>query len=227
MRQVGLDAALTDVQLKACADRCHFTGEAMGQLYNVYASMQLLLQCGMEYEVLPDGKYVFCAVTLGGWIDELQDLYEHAGRVLAAYMVECLAMELLAEAYGQAADFLHKETGLWVAGYTFYGDGLTLEEMAEALKEYHVKEVRCNEAYGLIPQKSAVYMARLTDVCQERNSHVCGSCSNTDCPNRHSPKENRAGTGRQDIVELLHRSRGRAASTYGMERIFGGNTCGE
>lgn len=197
-----MDVALTDAQLQACADRYHFTGETMGQLHNVYASMQLLLQCSLEYEVLQDGKYAFCAVTLGGWIDELQTLYEAAGRILAAYMIECLAMELLAEAYGQAAGVLHRETGLWVAGYTFYGDGLTLEQMAEALKKYNVKEVRCNEACGLVPQKSAVYMAQLTDIRQEGTCNVCDTCGNRDC-----------------------RDRKQAASTYGMERIFGGNTC--
>ena len=201
MRQIGLDIGLTEKDLQACASRYHFTEENIGQLHNVYVSMQLLLQCSVEYEAAKKDNMVICAVTLGRWIDELQDIYERAGKVMSAYMVECLAMEMLTKAYEQTAVILHREMGLWVSGYVFFGDELTLEQMADALKNYGAKSVQCNEAYGLIPQKSVVYMAQLTDVRQESTCGICAGCKNTDCPNRQ------------------------VNATYGMERIFGGNTC--
>lgn len=203
MRQIGLDIELTEKELQACASRYHFTEENTGQLHNVYLSMQLLLQCSAEYEMTEEDNRAICAVTLGRWIDELQDIYERAGKVMAAYMAECLAMEMLAKAYEQTAAILHRETGLWVSGYIFFGDGLTLEQMAEAIKSHGIKSVQCNGVYGLVPQKSVVYMAQLTHVRQESTCVVCDGCKNTDCQNRQ-----------------VH-----TAATYGMERIFGGNTC--
>lgn len=198
MQQIKIELELTKTDLENCARRYHFTEENTEQLQRVYASMQLLLECYLEYEKLEalfeEGEEnpqkekgeekIFCAVTLGPWIDEMQEIYQRAGQVMTAYMAECIAMELLSKAYEKAATFLYEEYGLWVAKYEFYGEERGLKQMAEDIKTYQIKHVRCNGAYQLLPQKSVVFQVILTHEKEERICNICESCGALHCPNR-------------------------------------------
>lgn len=174
-------------------------------------------------------------MTLGQQVDDSQSGLMEAGHLSEAYAVECLSMEILSKAYEELEGLLEQETGMSCGEYFFPGSDGSMEETAVILDTMKQCEVRYNEAYALIPQKSVVYIIEMKEVWKEQstkavteekesvsslskslslNKKICASCNRKDCTERI--KEN-VQTGIMEDERTLDTN-----YNYGYQRIFGG-----
>lgn len=131
-----------------------------------------------------EDKRLAVIVTLGSGFDMLQERYMQRGRLSEGYMLECIGMELLCNAYEQTAERIYGRTGMWISGFDFLGDREPLSRMTEIFQKIQPREIQYNQAYMLTPKKTVIF---LTDLCEKRKEsycHVCTDCGNMNCPNR-------------------------------------------
>ena len=126
---------------------------------------------------------ILVVMTLGQIFDDLMEEYEKKEELLLAYAQECLAMEILKKAYDMFSGKLYEREGKYPDEYHFLDDE-EMKNVPEILKEMNIQEVRCNEAFALIPQKTVVFMAGLS--CKENAEciRLCENCKQKNCPNR-------------------------------------------
>ncbi|MDE7198274.1 MAG: hypothetical protein K2O15_05255 [Lachnospiraceae bacterium] len=136
-------------------------------------------------------------VTLGAGADELQRVCTEEGRLGESYMIECIAMELLGNAYEQSAEKIHEHYGLWTGPFAFLGSAAPIEEMEALFHILEPQEISYNQAYMLTPKKTVAFETTLTQRRQESYCNQCETCRNTKC---------------------IHR---KAHLTYGYQQIFG------
>lgn len=136
-------------------------------------------------------------VTLGAGVDELQDACAEEGRLGESYMVECIAMELLGNAYEQSAERIYGHYGLWIGRFDFIGSTVPIEEMERLFCILEPQEVSYNQAYMLTPKKTVAFYTTLMEKRQESYCNQCETCRNTKCAHR------------------------RTHLTYGYQQIFG------
>lgn len=150
-----------------------------------------------------EGNKILVIMTLGQIFDDLVEEYEEKEELLLAYAVECLAMEVLKKAYDMFSGVLYEREGKYPGEY-FFLDDKAMRKMPEILKEMKIKEVRCNEAFALIPQKTVVFMTEMSDQKNGGCIRLCENCSQKNCPSK-----------RQKAARDL------AALNYGYQRILG------
>jgi len=136
-------------------------------------------------------------VTLGAGVDDLQKVCTEEGRLGESYMIECIAMELLGNAYEQSAEKIYGHYGLWISGFSFLGSETPIEEMETLFGILEPQEISYNQAYMLTPKKTVAFYTTLTKKRQEAYCNQCETCRNTRCAHR------------------------KAHLTYGYQHIFG------
>ena len=208
------------VFLEKLCEKFHYENSCMGELQAVAGEMLPLMRREAFWEVRApwvwncgkkaDAVYEGVVMTLGKSLDCLQDRYHEKGMLTESYMLETLASELLLQGYG-AYNSRVRETGDWhVARYHFPGseESLPLEMLPQLLSRFSL-QVSCNEAFCMLPRKSVVFLAELTQdekVCCEG---ICVGCGSLHCPNRIA--ENIRTEQIMTDIPL----------TYGYRRIFG------
>lgn len=203
MNTVDLHCRLEKEDFPKLIQKYHFNAEDLGALQAFEEALQPLLKAKLYYvwkEKEADLKqFAVCFVTLGDGVDVLQELYLDRECVSQAYMLECIASELLFKAYEEGVDFLQKESGKWAERIEFLGDTYPLEWMEQWYGEFEGMEVQYNEQFVLSPKKSVVFLLPVSEKKQAENPiHICASCQNKTCAYR---------------TETI--------KTYGYERIFG------
>lgn len=169
------------------------------------------------------GLDVAVVMTLGRELDDRQNQLMEQGRMVEAYMLECLAVEALNYAYKVLEERFYEKTGLRFGRYRFPGSGYPLEEVAVIVEAMGQQEVGCNEAFALVPKKSVAYVTSLEKV--SRTGHLCEDCDRVDCPNRVGG-ENKAAdecvAKCEKVVEKKREKQGenRQMLNYGYQRIF-------
>ncbi len=136
-------------------------------------------------------------VTLGAGVDDLQEAYTLKEKLMESYMIECIAMELLQNAYEQTADIIYSHYGHWMGGFDFLGDSVPVKRMEEVFAILQPEEISYNQAYMLLPKKTVAFYTTLTDSRKAAYCNVCSTCSHTKC---------------------IHR---KGNLTYGYQQIFG------
>lgn len=136
-------------------------------------------------------------VTLGAGVDELQRVCTEEERLSESYMIECIAMELLGNAYEQSAEKIYSHYGLWTGRFSFLGDRTPIEEMEMLFEILNPREISYNQAYMLTPKKTVAFYTTLMEKRQESYCNQCETCRNTRCAHR------------------------KAHLTYGYQQIFG------
>ncbi len=121
-------------------------------------------------------------------------------------MLEALAGELLMESYAAYNRYVAETTDWHVARYHFPGseEAYPLEMLPELLAGL-TKRVTCNAAFCLIPKKSVVFVAELTQDESVQCEGICMGCHKMHCTNR---------------IEDDFQTRRRMVH-YGYSRIFG------
>jgi len=223
MKQIGLPVHLTACEQREMAGRYHFGEEALPQIDALYGALLPLVQARAYYDVTWDGKKVFCAVTLGENIDAMQALYGSVEAVLEEYVLDCLGNALLEQAYGLLGEALCRETGLYLNRYEFPGSQLPIERVGEIVRILSAGidnfPISYNEAYVLLPKKSAVFVG----VLEKRKTEIsmCQSCPNIHCEGRKEPS---GGGAKWPGPALPGKGAKRGENfSYGYQKIFGGD----
>lgn len=179
--------------------RYHFEKGNEGQIRALTERLLSVAAPALYYGPLDSGdqRRLAVLVTLGAGVDELQDAYTQEGQLGESYMVECIAMELLGNAYEQSAERIHDRYGLWLGRFDFLGSGSPIEEMQSLFAILEPQDVSYNRAYMLTPKKTVAFYADLKEKRQESYCNQCDSCRNTKCAHR------------------------KAHLTYGYQQIFG------
>ncbi len=157
------------------------------------------------------GQTALVAMTLGAGVDEILEGYERGGNLEEAYMVECMASELLLYMYERFNRDYARFHRRYVKKYVFIGEDIPVSDMSVILGHLYEKgdleqDIYANEYGVLIPSKSVVFYALLTDNPNQICQGICVGCNRTDC-------ENSQFKGNE--------SRKQAVPNYGMQRIFG------
>ncbi len=137
--------------------------------------------CGEKTDVV----YECVVMTLGTALDCLQESYNNEGMLTKSYMLETLASELLLQGYSAYNRHVRDVSGWHVARYHFPGSekSLPLEMLPHILSRFSVK-VSCNEAFCMLPKKSVVFVAELTQDEKVKCEGICVGCGNVKCSNR-------------------------------------------
>lgn len=201
--------------LHSVMKKYHYAGEEYSTIKNMAEQMLPCLRSEAGWqdydlgETFPEGEQSFLAVgiTLGKGIDELQEQYLKTGLLTESYMIEVLSSELLLKCYRSYTEWVAKHRNLHVARLYFPGSAISdlkasetesamtslqqwlqLERLPEVLKKLDLP-VACNEAYCMIPKKSVVFYAALTQDSSVKCAGICLGCGRRDCPNRMEEKE--------------------------------------
>lgn len=125
-------------------------------------------------------------VTLGAGVDALQDACMEKERLTESYMVECIAMELLGNAYEQSAERIYDHYGLWIGRFEFLGSAAPIEETEALFRLLEPREISYNQAYMFTPKKTVAFYTTLTKKRQTSYCNQCDACRNTKCAHRKS-----------------------------------------
>ena len=208
MQGESLTIELTDADIHKLLQRYHFMESDYKSVIHLYYALfplvkaEVFIEYNPGYEFIEYNHYVVIAVTLGEYVDRLIALYSEAEKVSQAYMIDCIALELLMRAYRKAVQEVHVKTGLWVQRMEFLGDKYPINKTLEILQHMQQTHITCNAAFMMSPQKSTVFVAELTEKPKDidKSCTLCQDCKRISCPNRIEIKENR---------------------NYGFQRIFG------
>lgn len=132
---------------------------------------------GIEYEDV--------IMSLGSGLDSLQESYHEKELLSESYMLEALASELLLMGYGAYNRYVKEKRNWHVARYHFPGseENFPLKMVPELLEGFQY-QITCNAAFCIIPKKSVVFVAELTQDEQAQCESICIGCHNVHCPNR-------------------------------------------
>ncbi len=203
--------------LKQVSKKYHFEEAMLADLEGVAVLVKKAISemASFDYRILTDEKdrrMAEVAMTLGEDLDHLQDAFGSQGLLMESYMVEALGNEILLQAYSAWNQYVTEKHGIFVERYIFFGgdDSTAVEDMRHVLSGLQIPVI-CNEAYCLIPSKSVVFSARLSEK-ETKCLGICTGCNNRNCPNRMEAHKQ----GIPQLQELL-----KGPLPYGYARIFG------
>lgn len=140
---------------------------------------------GIRY--IDESQTAVCAITMGAKMDEILEAYKDEKKLDEAYMADCLAGEMLLHMYDVFNQEYSKFHRRYVNRYVFIGDTIPLTNMQTILddiydtEEIDNREIVANEFGVLIPSKSVVFYALLTDNPKQICAGICASCGREDC----------------------------------------------
>ncbi|MDE6014284.1 MAG: hypothetical protein K2H41_01095 [Acetatifactor sp.] len=215
-----LDSFLDIKFIKKVCEKFHYEEINLSELQAVAGEMLPVMRSEAFWEVCApwtwdcgektDAVYEGVVMTLGKGLDCLQESYHKKGMLTESYMLEALASELLLHGY-KAYNRHVREAGGWhVARYHFPGSekSLPLEMLPDMLSRFSV-QVSCNRAFCIMPKKSVVFLAELTQDETVRCEGICVGCGNVRCSNR------------MEEDAQMERIMTDIPLTYGYQRIFG------
>lgn len=150
-------------------------------------------------------------LSLGKAMDEFQSLYMDAGCLREAYMLECIGLELLTEAYEEFVKQVQKDTHKWAKRLEFVGDNCPIETLPGLYRQVFTEPgpITYSEQCILSPKKSVAFFLVMSDKkVDSKPCHICSQCKNMDCIFRQTTPDNeKPYTGNQ--------------YSYGYQRFFG------
>ena len=202
-------------------EKYHFESSHMDMLTQIYYS---ILECATPHAIYRINQWVtgdmlidsnqaaVAAITLGEEVDELQEAYTASGKLLEAYMVDCIADEMLLYLYGEFNKIYERFHRRYVYRYVFVGDSIPLSDMRDILikiggKDLDTMDINANEFGVLTPSKSVVFYALISDNPSNRCGGICESCNNPEC-------DYKAGS---------EKVKNKITLNYGYQRILGGS----
>lgn len=238
--------------LKRLITKYHFEASDYDALYKIYERMQMHMNPYATYRlnhrmtglpVIDDAQVAIVAMTLGSGIDSLKERYIKKEQLTEAYMLDCIANELLLDLYREFNNSYAKFHRRYIKRYVFIGNEisptaipsilqdikgikpvtevecateLTSEQSADALRER--EEIVSNEYGVLTPSKSVVFYALLTDNANQACEGICMGCSNVNCENR---ADKYIQLSPFEVEAKKEKAPEKEALNYGYMRIFG------
>lgn len=198
----------------------HYPDSERKPLSSVACKMKetMLREAVFSYSIADESAFkgnaaVTVVITLGAGVDCLQENYTEDEMLSECYMAENIAGEVLLQSYAICNRRISKLFGMHVSRYLFMGavPEHGMEEIPLLLEKSGLG-VRCNFVYCMVPKKSVVFYALLSEdegtVCEG----ICVGCKSSNCPNRMKEEESRFGST-ADLTGV--------AFNYGYARIFG------
>lgn len=150
-------------------------------------------------------------LSLGKAMDEFQSIYMDAGCLREAYMLECIGLELLTEAYEEFVKQVQQDTHKWAKRLEFVGDNCPIETLPGLYRQVFTEPgpITYSEQCILSPKKSVAFFLIMSDKkVDSKPCHICSQCKNTDCIFRQAaPDSEKIYTGNR--------------YSYGYQRFFG------
>lgn len=251
--KVRISIEQTDIKgfLNRIIRRYHFEEQDYEQLLKVYEQLQVHMSPYAMYKInhrmtglsmIDDAQAAMVALTLGSGVDSMKERFTRQGKLSEAYMLDCLANELLLIMYKEFNKAYARFHRRYVKRYVFIGDEISptaIPQILEDIKgtkkviedaesteneETNMKEILrerediyANEYGALIPSKSVVFYALLSDNPSQSCEGICMGCGNVLC-------ENRMGDSKQlpnVLAEENNKKSPQGAMNYGYMRIFG------
>lgn len=187
MNTADIRITLEQKDLWHMIQRCHFRQEDFPSLQSLNRAMAPLLQIKAYYlwkgrdEVISYKEYAVVFPTLGNGIDALQELYLSRKCLSEAYMIECIALELLTKAYREFVREVQKETGKWAEKIDFLGDAYPIELLPKLYNEFGQIDISYNEKLVLSPEKSVVFLLPMSRKKTGSVCNICENCGNKAC----------------------------------------------
>lgn len=207
--EMKIEVQLGTAGVERVLKRYHFEAEARAALETLEKAVRPLLQARAYYCWNPagipaEGRMAAVLLTLGDGFDALQDLYLERQCVSEGYMLDCIGMELLMEAYEECVRRLQQECGEYASRLEFLGDRYPLELLEELMPLTGARGITYNDQYVMTPRKTVAFLVPMEEQEKPREDpaqllHICANCTNRTCEMR------------QEIP-----------ATYGYQRIFGG-----
>ncbi len=187
MIQKNLMVTLETEDFKNMMLKYHFRKEDFASLQSLSCMLVPLLRAKAYYvwkekgDVISYERYAVVFLTLGDGPDALQEIYLSRNCLSEAYMVECIALELLTKAYEEFVKIMQQETGMWAVKIDFLGDTYPIEILPKLYQEFGQMDISYNEKLVLSPGKSVVFLLPVSEKKAEYPCDICKNCGNQDC----------------------------------------------
>lgn len=149
-------------------------------------------------------------LSLGDFYDAWIDAFEKRSELLKAYAVENYALALMRKAYGVLGQEIYAREGKYPGELQFF-DEEQMQTVPDLLAELGIKEVHCNEALAIIPQKTVIFTTELSKEKKADCGDICAKCDRINCPNRQK-------AGRLD--EKIENYQDKSILNYGYRQIL-------
>ena len=144
--KIRMSASKQDTEhfIKEIINKYHFEPEAENDIISVYEKMQSCMKPYAVYRMnqrdtgikdIDNRQSAIVAMTLGKEIDCLEEQLTAAGKLDEAYILECIAAELLLTMYGDFNKEYAKFHRRYVERYVFIGEEIPATEVPKLLKE--------------------------------------------------------------------------------------------
>ena len=191
MRTMDLEAGLDPEDIQGVIKRYGFARSDLPLLTALARVLRPLARCRAYYiwkrkeEPVAYEDFAVVFLSLGEGVDALQEVYLEREAVSEGYMIDCLASEWLAKAYGECVARLQSESGKQAVKIDFLGDTYPLSLMEKWYGEFAGMPVTFNAQYVLRPKKSVAFllpMEAAQEGCREKAAaHICKNCGNENC----------------------------------------------
>ena len=180
---------------KEFCSRFHFSADDIPVINAIYTALSPLVDAYAYYSLEQDiseitlPHYAYGFVTLGNGVDEMVDLYLKHEQIKEAYIIDCISMMLLSNAYEDFAHIVEQQSGLHLTELSFLGDEYPLELLSQMYEQLSPDNIRITDGQMLRPLKTATLILSLdtekkTNIKQLCNT--CRTCRNFSCPSRKS-----------------------------------------
>ena len=173
--------------------RFHFSSDDLPHIQAIYTALLPLTESYAYYSLDQDldavllPHYAYGFVTLGTGIDELSELYLNHEQIQEAYIVDCISLMLLSQAYEEFAHVVESESHLYLTELSFLGDTYSLDLLPQIYERLAPDDIQLTDGQMLRPLKTATLILHLdtkthTNIRQLCNT--CATCRNFSCPSR-------------------------------------------
>lgn len=191
-----LTPRLSSDDWKDFCDRFHFSSSDLPHIQAIYMALFPLIESYAYYSLDQDldevsfSHYAYGFVTLGNGVDELSELYLNHEQIQEAYIVDCISLMLLSQAYEEFAHVVETQSSLYLAELSFLGDTYSLDLLPQIYERLAPDAIELTEGQMLRPLKTATLILRLDTKTHANLKQLCNSCAtckNFSCPSRKSP----------------------------------------
>ena len=192
----NLTPRLSSSDWKDFCSRFHFSSADLPHIQAIYTALLPLIESYAYYSLDQDldevslSHYAYGFVTLGTGIDELSELYLSHEQIQEAYIVDCLSLMLLSQAYEEFAHVVKNQSHLYPVELSFLGDTYPLTLLPKIYAYLTPDAIQLTEGQMLRPLKTATLILHLdtkTHTNVKQLCNTCAACKNFSCPSRKAP----------------------------------------
>lgn len=189
--------SLSDKEIDDIVRKYHFLPDKRAEIAGVFHTIENIIKPVIYYETDDKltgfdfinnemhQKIIYCVMSLGRYVDDIQDVLVKAGDLYTATVVDDICLEILMKMYSVIAGEVSQRYNMWIERYLFAGEHFEIEKMPLIINAVGAQaEVTCNEFYNLQPVKTTVLCCILSDKSKECGNKICANCSNVNCDMR-------------------------------------------